>query len=177
MIKSNNHLLARDDPTDQMAFLEKVHLGSCWDLRLEDHQQGANMVVVVVADNVLVVAADFRTEIALDQVVDRSAFEGKVHPSLAAYWGCLVVEVAAVDVDEVQVVVVQVVERTHSVVVHHIEVVGQEEGHIDQVAAVAPRTFSEEDPILLDHLGHMVDLDPMVDLDSPVEKADLLGCS
>ncbi len=136
------------------------------------------MAVVVVADNVLVVAVDFRIEIALDQVVDHSASEGKVHPSLAACWGFVVVVVAAVDIGEVQmVVVVQVVELIHSVAVHHIEVVGQEEGHIDQVAAVARRTFLEEAPALLGPLDHMVDLDPMVDLDSLAEKADLIGYS
>ena len=40
------------------------------------------MAAVVVADNVLVLAAaDFRIALALDHVVVRSAFEGKVHPS------------------------------------------------------------------------------------------------
>ena len=159
---------------DQTASLVEVHLG---DLRWEDHQKGANRVAVVVADTALVEAADFRNEPALGHVVGRSAFEGKVHPSLAAYWGYLVVEVAAVNVGEVPVVVVvQVVELIHFVVVRHIEAVGQVEAHIYQVAAVAHRTFLVEDHVLLGRLDHILGLDPMVDLDIPVEKAGLLGC-
>lgn len=74
------------------------------------------------------------------------------------------------------VVVVRAVELIHSVVVHHIEAAGQVEAQIDQVAAVARRMFSVEALVLLDRLGRILGLDPMVDPDSLVEKTDLLGC-
>jgi len=95
---------------------------------------------------------------------------------LAAYWGSLGAWIAAVAVDEALVVVVQEGEMIHSVVVHHIEAVGQEEDHVDQVVLVAPQSVVEEVIVPLGRLEYILGLDPTVFLDSWEEKAGLIGC-